>query len=279
MSGPAKRLDQIEQQLNPSHTHGETVPGSLALNGKRMDCSDEEWKARVELAACYRLMAHFKMEDLIYNHISARIPGTEHFLLNPFGLLYDEITASSLVKVDLEGNIVTPTPFKINQAGFVIHSAVHQIRPEINCVIHSHTPAGTGVSAQEGGLLPISQTALLFYGEVAYHEFEGPAFNLGEREMLAKDMGKKKLMILRNHGLLTAGETVQEAFVLMYYLEEACRIQVNAQAGGAKLHFPPEQAMKETVEYFNKGGIGMRGQVEWTALIRKLDRLDPSYRT
>jgi ribulose-5-phosphate 4-epimerase/fuculose-1-phosphate aldolase len=240
----------------------------------------EEWEARVDLAALYRITALLGLDDLIYTHISARVPGpAEHFLINPFGLLYEEVTASNLVKVDLDGNIVGPADHPINPAGFVIHSCVHRARPDVTCVMHTHTVAGTGVSAQAEGLLPITQDALLFHGDIAYHDYEGLALDLDEQKRLVADLGDRQLMILRNHGLLTCGRTTAEAFVLMYYLEQACQMQIAAQAGG-RLHVPGEEA-KVRVRGQARAAFGGQGvgRLEFAAMKRKLDRLDPSYKT
>ena len=240
--------------------------------------SAEEWQARLDLAACYRLVHMFGMDNLIYTHISARVPGPEeHFLINGFGLLYEEITASNLVKVDLEGNVISDSEYGINPAGYVIHSCIHRERPDVACVLHTHTVAGTGVSAQEEGLLPLSQTSMLFTGNVAYHDYEGIALREDEQERLVGDLGEKKAMILRNHGLLTVGETVAEAFVLMYYLDEACRIQIAAQAGG-KLSKPAQPVQDSVAQAFSGGfGAGV-GKREFAALVRRLDRRDTSWR-
>lgn len=239
----------------------------------------EEWQARLDLAACYRLIHMFGMDDLIYTHISARVPGPEeHFLINGFGLLYEEITASNLVKVDIEGNILSDSEWGINPAGYVIHSCIHREMPEIGCVLHTHTVAGTGVSAQEEGLLPLSQTSMLFTGQVAYHDYEGVALREEEQARMLADMGDKRIMILRNHGLLTVGETVQEAFLLMYYMEQACRMQVAAQSGGGKLTVPSPQ-VQQYVREAASGGFGAGvGQREFTALVRRLDRQDTGWR-
>src|SRR3982751_5918176 len=205
--------------------------------------SAEEWEARVNLAACYRLAAHFRMTDLIYTHISARVPGPEHhFLINAFGLLWDEISASALVKVTLDGEIVDDTTGSgINRAGYVIHSAVHRARPDVQCVMHTHTASGIAVAAQEQGLLPMSQHAMRFTDSIAYHDYEGLALELDEQTRLVRDLGSHKAMILRNHGLLTCAESIPEAFDLMYYLERACQSQIAASAGGAKLRVPPAE--------------------------------------
>jgi ribulose-5-phosphate 4-epimerase/fuculose-1-phosphate aldolase len=245
--------------------------------------SDAERRARVDLAACYRLVARYGMTDLIYNHITARIPGTDHLLINPFGLLYEEITASSLIKIDIEGNVLDPgnTRYGINRAGYVIHSAVHRGRSDVQCVIHTHTRAGVAVSAMRDGLLPISQTALRFLGRTGYHAYEGPAIDEGERVRLVASLGNNDALILRNHGLLTCGRTIAEAFLLMQRLETACRIQVSALAGGAPL-LPSDESQAKTTAMFNpvtgSAHVSISGSLEWEALIRVLDRSDPSYR-
>jgi ribulose-5-phosphate 4-epimerase/fuculose-1-phosphate aldolase len=238
----------------------------------------EERAARIELAACYRLIAQFRMTDLVYTHISARIPGTEHFLLNPYGFLFEEVSASNLVRIDVDGRIVEDTPHQVNPAGFTIHSAIHRARPDVHCVLHTHTRAGIAVSAMREGLLPLSQIALQFYGErLAYHGYEGIALELDERERLARDLGSRKAMILRNHGLLTAGESVAEAFSLMFYLERACEIQVAALSTGHQLTHPPHEVCEKTARQYESDDepAGLR---EWRALLRQLDRTDPGYR-
>lgn len=241
--------------------------------------SAAEWEWRVNLAACYRLAAHFRMTDLIYTHISARVPGEpHHFLINAFGLLWDEITASNLVKVTSEGEIVDdPTGLGINAAGYVIHSAVHRGRPEINCVIHTHTAAGVGVSAQEHGLLPISQHAMRLTGNVGYHDYEGVALDLDEQQRLIADLGTRMTMILCNHGLLTCGTTVRQAFDYMYYLERACQAQISALAGGSKLRMPPQEVAAKVARQFERPGYQEK-KGEWRALLRMLDRTQPSYK-
>ncbi len=237
----------------------------------------QERQLRIQLAACYRLIARLGMDDLVYTHISVRLPGPEDlFLINPYGLMFDEITASSLVKVDQEGQIVEDTPWPINPAGFVIHSAIHGARKDITCVLHTHTQAGFAVSALAAGLLPISQFSLQFYNRLGYHDYEGIATSLEERQRLAADLGPYYAMILRNHGLLTAGRTVAEAFSLMYYLEQSCQVQIVAQAAGT-LVFPPESVCEHTARQYEGDG-SPRGSLEWQALIRKLDREDPSYK-
>jgi ribulose-5-phosphate 4-epimerase/fuculose-1-phosphate aldolase len=241
--------------------------------------SAEEWEVRVNLAACYRLAAHFRMTDLIYTHISARVPGPEHhFLINAFGQLWDEICASTLVKVTLDGEVVEdPTGYGFNRAGYVIHSAVHRARPDVACVMHTHTAAGVAVSAQEEGLLPLSQHAMRFHGNVAYHDYEGLALDLDEQARLVRDLGGHKAMILRNHGLLVCGESIYQTFDLMYYLERACQTQVSALAGGARVRVAPGAVAEKVAAQFKSLPYKAR-QPEWKAHLRLLDRLDPSYK-
>ncbi|HYL18058.1 MAG TPA: class II aldolase/adducin family protein [Burkholderiales bacterium] len=242
--------------------------------------SKEEWDMRCDLAAAYQLAAQFKWTDLIYTHFSARVPGSPHLLINPYGLMFDEITASSLVKIDKDGNVVDdPTGLGINYAGFVIHGCMHEARPEINCVIHTHTRAGVAVSAQKCGLLPISQHSLRVYSELTYHDYEGIALELDERPRMVANLGKKsKAMIMRNHGLLTLGDTVCEAFELMYYLDCACQIQVDALAGGRVevTQVSPETARKGFEQFERPGGAEL--EKEWPALMRMLDRRGVVYR-
>jgi ribulose-5-phosphate 4-epimerase/fuculose-1-phosphate aldolase len=237
-----------------------------------------EREARIALAACYRLIAHFGMDDLIYTHISARVPGEPcHFLINPFGMMFHEITASSLVKIDHEGAVVEDSPYPVNKAGFVIHSAVHMARPEVNCVLHTHTRAGIAVSCLEEGLLHINQHSAMFYDRLAYHDYEGIALDLDERSRLVRDLGDKPAMVLRNHGLLTAGHSVQEAFVLMYYLELSCRIQIDLMSTGGKLTRLSDNVARHTAQQFAESPLPC-GEREWPALTRLLDAKDPSYR-
>ena len=239
--------------------------------------SPAEWEARVALAACYRLAAHFGWTSRIHNHISLRVPDqTDHFLINPFGLMYEEITASSLIKIDPEGRVVDETSYTVNEAGFVIHGAVHRARPDINCVIHTHTNAGVAVSALECGLLPINQTAMMFYNRLGYHDFEGVAVDADECDRLARDLGGHYVMMLRNHGLLTAGRTVAEAFVLMDALDKSCAVQLQVQATGEKIILPTPELCERTAQRLTGGG-NVRGGVDWPALLRLADRLDPSY--
>jgi ribulose-5-phosphate 4-epimerase/fuculose-1-phosphate aldolase len=244
----------------------------------------DELELRRQLAAVYRLVAHFRMTDLIFTHISLRVPGPDHhFLINPYGLMFEEITAGSLVKVDLSGNLVGDSPYPVNPAGFVIHSAIHAARPDAQCVLHTHTRAGCAVAAQADGLLPVSQIALEFYDRVAYHDYEGVALNLAEQERLVKDLGDHPVMILRNHGLLTVGETAAQAFLRMYYLELACQIQTTARAG-SPLTTPPPDVRELTARQLNgsdsesdlRDDVGY--DLAWAALLRLLDRVAPDYR-
>ena len=239
----------------------------------------EEWKTRVDLAACYRLMAHYGMTDLIYNHITARVQGTEHFLINSYGMVYEEVTASSLQKIDIEGNVILKAhnDFMVNPAGYIIHSAVHAARENAGCVIHTHTRASVAVGATQAGLLPLSQSAMMFYGEVAYHDFEGPAVNLEERQRLVADLGAKDVMILRNHGTLTVGRTVAHAFLLAYQFENACKIQVDAGSGGSPLLIPPVEVCKLVPGIMQDPRFSAGSSLEWAAMLRLLDRRDASY--
>jgi len=240
----------------------------------RARVSPEEWQVRVDLAAAYQLAALFKWTDLIYTHFSARVPGSEHFLINPYGFLFDEITASNLVKIDHEGNVLDdPLGAGYNKAGFVIHGCVHEARPEISCVLHTHTRAGVAVSAQKCGLLPISQHAVRVYDMITYHDYEGIALDLDERTRLARDLGPtSRAMILRNHGLLTMGLTVREAFDIMYYLDCACQIQVDALANGnAEVLMISKEATSKGFAQFEAPGR-LAPQKDWPALLRLLDR-------
>jgi ribulose-5-phosphate 4-epimerase/fuculose-1-phosphate aldolase len=235
-----------------------------------------EAELRVQLAAAYRLMSKFKMTDLVYTHLSVRLPGPEHhFLINPYGLMFHEITASSLVKIDVDGNIVEQSDWAVNPAGFVIHSAIHMARKDVTCVMHSHSRYGTAVSALKCGLLPISQFAMQYFRRIAYHDYEGVSLSLDERERLIADIGDKKAMILRNHGLLTVGRTIPEAFVLLYYLERSCEVQILAQSAGSELVLPSEEVCEHSAK---QQELEDYGQLEWQALIRMLDQEDPSYR-
>jgi ribulose-5-phosphate 4-epimerase/fuculose-1-phosphate aldolase len=238
----------------------------------RDDVSPEEWATRVELAACYRLVDKFGMTDLIYNHITASIPGTSHLLINLYGLLYKEITASSLAKIDLAGNILSKpdTDYGINKSGYVIHGAIHEARSDVRCVIHTHSRAGMAVASMACGLLPMTQTSIRFHNHLGYHDFEGPAINLEERVRLVKDLGPHTAMILRNHGLLTCGPSVQQAFNTIYQLEMSCRAQVDAMAGGTELNLPSEEVLQHTAHLYQPGTRRPYGELEWPAMIRLL---------
>tara|TARA_R110002111_G_scaffold262444_2_gene338550 strand:+ start:25659 stop:26432 length:774 start_codon:yes stop_codon:yes gene_type:complete len=253
----------------------------VQLDQVRQVVTPEEWTARVELAACYRLLDHYGMTDMIYNHISARIPGTEHLLINAYGYLYNEVTASNLVTIDLHGGVVlepqSPQGYGVNQAGALIHTAVHQVRHDAGCVIHTHTRAGMAVSALEEGLLPLTQTAMRFYNSVAYHDYEGPALNPEEKARLQQDLGEYDVMILRNHGLLAVGPSVAEAFSRIYWLEMACKAQVDALAMGRSLHMPTQQSRDVTADVLHPKNRGLLGARAWPALLRMLDTKDPSY--
>jgi ribulose-5-phosphate 4-epimerase/fuculose-1-phosphate aldolase len=245
----------------------------------RETVSAEEWQARVDLAATYRLVAHYGWDDLVFTHISARVPGPEHhFLINPYGLMFDEITASSLVKIDLDGKVVMETPYHINPAGFTIHSAVHAAREDAMCVMHLHTVEGIAISAQKEGLLPISQHSLFPLSSIGYHDYEGLALNEDEKPRLVADLGDKTSLILRNHGLLTVGRTASDAFLAMYNLQRSCQIQLLAQAGGSELVSISKPVLAGIAEQAKVVTKGMGGGLVWPGLLRKLDRIDPSYR-
>lgn len=236
--------------------------------------SAAEWESRVDLAACYRLIDRFGMTDMIYNHITARIPGSQdHLLINLYGLLYKEITASSLARIDVEGNILSKpeTDYGINKSGYVIHGAIHKARPEVKCVIHTHTRAGMAIAAMKCGLLPMSQTAMRFHHHIGYHDYEGPSVNLEERERLVRDLGPHDAMILRNHGLLTCGATIQQAFNTMYQLEMSCRAQVDLMASGQDILLPPQEVLEGTAHLYQPGTRRPYGVLEWHALRRLLD--------
>lgn len=241
--------------------------------------SAEEWQLRVDLAACYRLVAMHGWSDLVFTHISARIPGPDHhFLINPYGLMFDEITASSLVKVDQQCNKVIDSPFPVNPAGFVIHSAVHEAREDVQCVLHTHTRAGVAVSAQKCGVLPISQQSTFVLASLAYHDYEGVAFRDEEKPRLQADLGRANFLMLRNHGLLVCGKTIADTFLSMYTFEATCQIQIAAQAGGELTQVNPQIA-KGVAEAMRVQTDGLGGAFVWPSLIRKLDRTDGSYKS
>ena len=252
-----------------------------SLPNVREQVSEEEWQLRVDLAAAYRLVALYGWDDLIFTHLSVRVPGPEHhFLINPYNLMFEEITASSLVKVDTHGNPVIETPYITNPAGFTIHSAIHMARDDAHAVMHLHTPHGQAVSAMAFGLLPHTQTAMVAQHDVAYHEYEGIATDLEERERLVADLGTRNAMILRNHGTLAVGATVAECFVRLYYLERACEAQVlMLSAGRANLNNPPQGTPEKVRDQSSGPGMAaLSRMLAWPALLRKLDRVDPGYR-
>ncbi len=243
--------------------------------------SADEWSARVDLAACYRLLAHYRMTDLIYTHSTVRVPGEPgHFLINPYGYRWEEITASSLVKIDVDGNRVGGQPARVNPAGFTIHSAVHMARHDAACVIHTHTRAGMAVSVLKQGLMPISQIALQFHGRLGMHDYEGIALDLDERERIIADLGRHCGIILRNHGLLTVGRTVAEAFSLMFYLNLACEVQVATLSMGQDVVIPPTEVCERVGRQYDRMAFDDGDLLlEWAAHLRTLDALDPSFRT
>jgi len=242
--------------------------------------TDVEWQLRVDLAACYRLVAHFGWDDLIFTHISARVPGPEHhFLINPYGLTFDEVTASSLVKIDHDARKVLDSPYEINPAGFTIHSAVHAAREDARCVLHTHSLNGVAVSAQKAGVLALSQQSTFVLASLAYHDYEGVALNADEKPRLVRDLGDKHFFMLRNHGLLTVGPTVPDAFVMMYVFEAACTIQVRAQAGGGELISIDPKVLAGSAMMAKAVTRGAGGGLAWPGLLRKLDRIDPSFRS
>jgi ribulose-5-phosphate 4-epimerase/fuculose-1-phosphate aldolase len=239
---------------------------------------EAERQARIDLAACYRLVAHFGMDDVVYTHITARVPGArDQFLINAFGTTFGEVTASSLVKIDVDGNVIAPRDAKINPAGFVVHSAIHMHRHDAGCVLHTHTRAGMAVAAMKEGLLPLNQKSMMFYNRVGYHDYEGLAFSTDERVRLFNDLGPHKALILRHHGLLVVGEDCAEAFSLMYSFEIACRLQVDTLSLNREITLPPVEICEHTARQFETYPDPPRDR-EWPGLLRLLDRLDQSYR-
>ncbi len=245
----------------------------------RAQVGREEWEARVNLAACYRLMAEFGMTEMIANHISVRVPGKhDEFLINPYGMLYEEMTASSMIKVDIDGKVLfNASDYDVNRAGYVIHSAVHAARKDVDCVIHTHTLAGMAVSAMTHGIMPIAQSSMRF-NKIAYHDYEGPALNLEERERLVKDLGDCEAMVLRNHGLLTVGTSIAECFNSMFRLERTCQLQVMALSCNTEIRLPPDEVVRHAQHSYQPTTRRRWGEMEWPALLRKLDRSDPSFR-
>jgi ribulose-5-phosphate 4-epimerase/fuculose-1-phosphate aldolase len=270
------RVDRIGKDMARA-----TPLNSIEIPSLQGKVPDEEWKVRLDLAAAYRLVAYYGWDDLIFTHLSARVPGPEHhFLLNPYQLMFEEVTASSLVKVDMSGQPVGQTPFITNAAGFTIHSALHMARPDAQAVMHLHTPHGQAVSAHAEGLLPLTQTAMLIREDVAFHDYEGVAVDLDERERLIANIGDKGAMLLRNHGTLALGETVGEAFLKLYFLERACEAQILAlSAGEANLNRPPQGSPEVTAQQGKMGLKMAAGALAWPALLRKAYRLDPGFAT
>ena len=256
-----------------------SAPEQVKKSNVRDLVSPEEWQVRVDLAAAYRLVADYGWDDLVFTHISARVPGPEHhFLINPYGMMFEEITASSLVKVDLEGKIVMESEYSINPAGFTIHSAVHAAREDALCVMHLHTDNGIAISAQKKGLLPISQQSLFVLSSLGYHDYEGLALNDDEKPRLVADLGRKTFLILRNHGLLTVGPTVADAFLSMFLLERSCKIQILAQSGGNELVPIDEKIFAQIPSQEAIVTQGLGGRLVWPGLLRKLDRMGANFR-
>ena len=251
----------------------------LLIPSLQNQVSAEEWQLRCDLAACYRLVAAYGWSDLVFTHISVRLPGPDHhFLINPYGLMFDEITASSLIKVDQHCNKLIESPFPVNPAGFVIHSAVHEAREDVQCVLHTHTRAGVAVSAQKAGVLPISQQSTFVLASLAYHDYEGVAFRADEKPRLQADLGAANFLMLRNHGLLTCGASIADAFLNMYVFESTCQIQLAAQAGGELIAVDP-RIVAGVAEAMRVQTGGMGGAFAWPALLRKAEKLDPGYRS
>lgn len=271
-------LQRYYPELAPDHDYP-----PLKFKSLKGRVSPAEWEARVDCACAYRLVRHFDMHDLIYNHISARVPGSEEFLLNPFGLLYEEICASALIKVNLAGEVLWQPEwpkgleYTFNLAGFVIHGAIHEARPEVQCIIHTHSLAGMAVASLERGLLPMTQTAMRF-SRVAYHDYEGVVLEEGEKARLLANMGDCDVMLLRNHGVLAVGRSVAEGFNNLYRIERACRTQLMAQNGGDEIVLPPRAVIEKTNHLYKPGTRRAYGLLEWPAMRRLADRLDPSYK-
>lgn len=253
---------------------------ALSVPSLEARVSAEEWRTRVDLAACYRLVAHFGWSDLVFTHVTARVPGvTDQFLINPYGMMFDEVTASSLVKIGLDGTKLDDSPFPVNPAGFVIHSAVHSARHDAQCVLHVHSLNGVAVSTQQDGVLPISQQSMFVLSSLAYHDYEGVALNDEEKPRLVADLGDKTFFMLRNHGLLTLGATIPDAFLAMYIFEAACTIQIRAQSGGKALIAVPPALVATAQAQSATATRSLGGQLAWPGLLRMLDRIDASYAT
>lgn len=256
-----------------------TIHETLNIPSTQDRVSPEEWKARVDLAACYRLVAEFGWSDLVFTHVTSRVPGAnDQFLINPYGLMFDEVTASSLVKIDVHGNKVMESPFEVNPAGFTIHSAIHSARHDATCVLHTHSINGVAVSAQKEGVLPISQQSMFVLSGLSYHDYEGVALREDEKPRLVNDLGRNNFLMLRNHGLLTLGKTVADAFLSMYIFESACMIQVRAQAASQLTTINPAlvEAAAQQAQAVTKS---LGSSLVWPGLLRQLDRKDPSYRS
>ena len=256
-------------------------PSTLSITSRKHLVSPEEWQARVDLAAAYRLVAAFKWDDLVFTHVSARVPGPGHaFLINPYGLMFDEITASSLIKVDIHGEKLDDSPFPVNPAGFTIHSAIHAARHDAQCVLHVHSLNGIAVSAQKGGVRPLSQQSIFVLSSLGYHDYEGVALRDDEKPRLVSDLGMNSFLMLRNHGLLTVGKTVADAFLNMYFFESVCTIQVRAMAGGSPLIHIDASVIATAQEQARQATRGVGGgALSWPGLLRRLDRVDDSYRS
>lgn len=278
---PKAKVSDLRRHYPDVALEGDYPP--LRFQSIRKKVSPEEWQARVDCACAYRLVKHFGMDDLIYNHISARIPGTEEFLLNPFGLMYDEMCASALIKVNLAGKVLWEPEFpaglgyKFNPAGYVIHSAIHEAKPELHCVMHTHSLATMAVASLKKGLLPMTQTAMRF-ARVAYHDYEGVVLEEGEKARLVANLGDADVMLLRNHGVLAVGRTVAEGFNNLYRIERACRTQLMAQNGGDEIVLPPQDVIEKTNHMYKPGTRRSYGLLEWPAMRRLADRVDPSYK-
>lgn len=266
---------------NNRSTMGMLAPGTIQSRPVRDQVSSDEWQTRVDLAAAYRLMAMYGMTDMIYNHITARVPGLpDEFLINAYGYHYSEITASNLHRINHSGEITlrANTHYGINYPGFIIHGAVHMGRPDINCVVHSHTRAGIAVGAMKQGLMPLSLLSMRFHGHLAYHDCQGTVVDMAERASLVADLGPHNAMMLRHHGVLACGPTIAEAFNTQYMLEQACKVQVDAMCAGPDLLLPATQAVEETARQFEPGTRRAYGVMEWDAMLRLLDRQDPTFR-
>ena len=249
------------------------------MNDVKSQVGEEEWKLRVDLAACYRLVALYGWDDLIFTHISARLPGPDHhFLINPYGMTFDEVTASSLVKIDLDGRKLMDSPYEINPAGFTIHSAIHAAREDAKCVLHTHSLNGVAVSATKQGVLPISQQSVFVLASLGYHDYEGVALHEGEKPRLVRDLGDKSFLMLRNHGILTVGATIPDAFLLMYLFESACTIQIRAQSTHGELITVDPKIVAGATMMAKQVTRSAGGGLAWPGLMRKLDRIDRSYR-